>query len=258
MTPAPPRAHYSVLEAVTVIATVVLAMALISPGVSALGLRGFALIQALAIGGPLIAFPALLRIRPGHAARMLGMRAPTARALAGAGLIGLSMWYVNAAWISRLTPAVESKAMEQLTLVSNQHGLAWTLVVLAAFPAVFEELLMRGVLARALRPSFGLIGAACASGLVFGVFHFSIPQLLPTTSLGVVLGIVALRTGCIWPAVVIHFLNNVSALTVSRTNSLKGIINAHPAEATVLAVTAIGVGLFLIFQSSSADSNQTS
>lgn len=53
--------------------------------------------------------------------------------------------------------------------------------------------------------------AVAVSALVFGVFHVSLFRIIPTGFLGVVLALVVLRTGSIFPAMLWHFLNNFLA-----------------------------------------------
>jgi len=49
----------------------------------------------------------------------------------------------------------------------------------------------------------------------FGLFHISLSRILPTGVLGLVLGLLVLWTGSLWPAVLAHFLNNGLAVTVA-------------------------------------------
>ncbi len=91
--------------------------------------------------------------------------------------------------------------------------------LIAVCPAFCEEMAFRGGLLHAvqkptdrLRPSW----ATClVVGLTFGAFHFSVQRILPTAVIGSLLTYVALKTGSIWPCMVLHLVNNALALLLS-------------------------------------------
>lgn len=221
-------------------ALLVLASALIP----ALGVAGILLAQLVAIGGvPVVA----ARLRFGSAARAaLGLGRPDARALAGATCIGLSFWYLNL-WLTapladRLGDPDELAHLEAL-VASTPFALV--LAAMALAPAVCEELLLRGVVARSLRPGLGRAGAILASAALFALLHFSLARLLPTATFGVLLAYATLTTGSVIPSMLMHALNNAIALTLAA-NLLPGLADAmrtHPALLLVgsLAVCTVGV-----------------
>lgn len=90
----------------------------------------------------------------------------------------------------------------------------WQIVLfIAVAPGILEEIAFRGVLFSGLRKSLAKPWAAVlVSGLVFGFFHVSLFRILPTAFLGIVLAVVVLRTGSIFPAMLWHFLSNFLAL----------------------------------------------
>ncbi len=97
---------------------------------------------------------------------------------------------------------------------SLTEGLAtWEFVLLLSLlPGILEEVAFRGVLLSGLRKQMRRTWMAVAvSALVFGVFHVSLFRIIPTGFLGVVLALVVLRTGSIFPAMLWHFLNNFLA-----------------------------------------------
>lgn len=71
-----------------------------------------------------------------------------------------------------------------------------------------EELYFRGVLYRWLRQRWGVWLAALASSLVFGAVHGDVPIAGAAFFLGVVLAWVYERSQSLWPAVLIHIINN--------------------------------------------------
>lgn len=155
--------------------------------------------------------------RAGAPGAVLGLVAPRARAVVGSVLVAISLWYVIAVvlvpWVEDLV--TEGEAEELARHLSGAEPLALKLVALALVPALCEELLFRGALARGLRAPLGLVGAALLSAALFALVHGSLARLPITFALGVVLGVTALRVGSIVPAMVIHAGNNAAAVLLS-------------------------------------------
>ncbi len=82
------------------------------------------------------------------------------------------------------------------------HG-AWQIAVLMLFLAVgapiVEELFFRGLLLRSLSRAFGPVVGIAGSALVFGLAHFELLQLPALILFGVILGLLAHRTGRLGP-----------------------------------------------------------
>jgi sodium transport system permease protein len=89
------------------------------------------------------------------------------------------------------------------------------LLLLALLPGVAEELTFRGVLLHGLRRRFGTLGLALLVGGIFGFFHFQLFRIPSTAMLGVVLTLVTLYSGSIFPAMVWHALNNGLAVVLA-------------------------------------------
>ena len=83
--------------------------------------------------------------------------------------------------------------------------LALTAVVLAP---LFEETIFRGALLPVLATKLGPLPGVLLSGLLFAMAHISVGELAPLTVLGVGLGLVRLRSGRLWPSVLMHGLWN--------------------------------------------------
>jgi len=170
----------------------------------------------------------------------LGFGRPRLAPLAGAVLLGATFWYVNLQIARPLLDHFgrgELPSLERTVLAGDSSLMR--LLAFALVPAVCEELLMRGVLARSLVP-IGPRVAVVASALAFALFHLSAVRFAPTLLLGLVLATLAVRTGTIWASIVTHLLNNAMALLVSdgTLQPLANLIDRHPDAA--LAVAAVG------------------
>jgi sodium transport system permease protein len=120
----------------------------------------------------------------------------------------------------------------------------WQLIFfITIMPGFFEEIAFRGILFTGLRKHFSRPWmAVLGCGLIFGLFHVSLFRIVPTGFLGVVLALVVLRTGSIFPAMLWHFLNNFLALVPEQT----GWLELDPTRGVPFwwyAVAIIGAGI---------------
>ena len=100
--------------------------------------------------------------------------------------------------------------------------LAWLLVLMAVAAPVVEEILFRGLLYQHLRRHRSVAAAVVVSAALFAAAHV-IPVLLPSLfGLGVVLALLVERYASIYPAIVLHALNNGIAVTLVYIASQTG------------------------------------
>ncbi len=100
----------------------------------------------------------------------------------------------------------------------TELGRGWGLVPLAACLVVgaplVEELFFRGLLQRSLDRRFGPGWAVAVSSLAFGVVHGQPLQLLGLVAFGVVLGLLARRSGRLGPGLVAHAAFNAATVVL--------------------------------------------
>lgn len=177
----------------------------------------------------------------------LGFRRPALIFVAAALVIGASQWLWNlelAVQVARHLhlPSAPDEPLAKLVALPS---FALALLSIAIVPALTEEVLFRGVLARALGRRFIPAAAIVVSAIAFAAFHVSLARFVPTFMLGLVYGFMALRARSAVPSMIAHFVNNLCALLVSR-GPLHGVITtfvAHEAIVlgTVLAMTGGGI-----------------
>ena len=87
-------------------------------------------------------------------------------------------------------------------------------ITITAGAALTEELYFRGLLYGQLGQRWGIASAVVGSAGVFGLAHFQ-PNAFPTLfALGLILGLLRLRTNSFWPGVGVHAANNLLAFIV--------------------------------------------
>jgi sodium transport system permease protein len=154
---------------------------------------------------------------------------PQIGALVAAAMLGLALWpaahelfLLNeriGIKVLRLDQLAEVKAfMERL-----QHvPLVWILLALAVVPGVAEEFFFRGLLFSSLRKVTTPWRTVLAAAVLFGLFHvvagtvLAPERFLPSAFLGLVLGWVRMRTGSVFPCMLLHAIHNGLILSVAH------------------------------------------
>jgi sodium transport system permease protein len=105
---------------------------------------------------------------------------------------------------------------------------AWlVLLAIAITPAVCEEFLFRGyVLSAFNRPGRHTL-AVVISAVAFGAVHMIPQQVFYATLLGLVLGLLAIRTRSIWPGLLFHFTFNAISVIQERMSVAAGGSGLH-------------------------------
>ena len=90
-------------------------------------------------------------------------------------------------------------------------SLILNIIVFALFPAILEEMVYRGYILRILK-AHGDTFAMVISSLLFALMHANIMQIPFAFIIGLTCAFIALKTGYVWIAVMLHFLNNFMSL----------------------------------------------
>jgi sodium transport system permease protein len=170
------------------------------------------------VAAPPVLMAVLLTTRPTAG---LALRLPTWRqAVAG---ILLAVFLVPP--FAEVTSAILRRFPDIMQLVAEHHPLAqfvqtfhgdardlvvvlpFFLVFVALIPVV-EELAFRGFILGGLQRRFTPWKAIVLSAFLFALYHMNVFQFVPTFLMGVVLGLLAVRSRSIWPGVLLHALNN--------------------------------------------------
>lgn len=91
-------------------------------------------------------------------------------------------------------------------------GTAGAILHIAVLPAITEELAFRGAVLPGLRGLLGDTTAIAVSAMLFAILHLQLPSLVHLTLLGAILGAVRVKSGSIWPCVLIHGAYNAAVV----------------------------------------------
>lgn len=109
-------------------------------------------------------------------------------------------------------------------------------------PAVCEEFLFRGVIASGLKEK-GFKVALFASAVIFTLMHGNPEQTVHQFIIGYVIGYAFLKTGNIWIGVIVHFVNNFTAVTMTYISSFSA---GEEVAAEVAAAEPVTAGSFIV------------
>ena len=110
-------------------------------------------------------------------------------------------------------PEVVKVQLAKLTSRIPDYGTA--LLVLAVIPAICEEVAFRGFILSGLERDFRPWSAILISAFLFGFLHVLVSlfqQLFNATLLGIVIGLLAVRSRSLVPGIVFHAINNSLAI----------------------------------------------
>lgn len=130
----------------------------------------------------------------------------------------------------------------------KEGTLAMALFNIALVPSVCEELLFRGYLFRSFERTFKTTAAIVLSGLLFGLFHLQIANLLPLATLGVLLAFVTWVSNSLWPAILAHLINNAGGVLLAKffPDTLFSEFAAESMPPILLVVASIALTLLLM------------
>ncbi len=114
-------------------------------------------------------------------------------------------------WVDLAFPPSTQVAEQVEAMFRSIPNLATGLILFALIPSITEEVAFRGFILSGFERGHRAWTAIVMSAVLFGVLHVLISlfnQLFPAALLGLVLGLIAVRSRSLFPGVLFHFLNN--------------------------------------------------
>jgi uncharacterized protein len=143
---------------------------------------------------------------------------------------------------------------EAFLSTTSGSGLLLNIFMIAILPALAEELLFRGILARLFKDwTRNIHLAVLLSSFIFAAIHLQFYGFLPRFLLGIALGYLFFWSGGLWLPVIAHFTNNFLSVIVEFLFR-KGIVNTNAenfgmdnaAWLTIISVLSIAALLYYI------------
>jgi len=134
-------------------------------------------------------------------------------------VIGLTVFFINlgvaVVWYFVLTLTGYNFPSGVGTIYSSPEVLIFELIATAVLPAIFEELVNRGLLLAALDRQKNDKRTILIIGIFFGFLHQNAAQLGPTIFGGIVMAYMAVKCNNIVPGMIVHFMNNALSVLFS-------------------------------------------
>jgi sodium transport system permease protein len=152
--------------------------------------------------------------------RTLKIRWPSLKMLAVGVVLPVVLLPLSAELLHRLAwffPELPRGAEQAFAAMRDARVPLWlSLLAFAVFPAVCEELAFRGFILSGMQRSGRPWLPIVLSSVAFGVVHMISQQVFNAMLLGLVLGLLAVRSGSLVPCVVFHMLFNGLQAVLSR------------------------------------------
>ncbi len=121
-------------------------------------------------------------------------------------------------------------------------------LALALVPALCEEIAFRGFVLRGLHHGFRPRNAVLLSSFFFALFHMNVFLFAPTFALGVVLGLLTVRSKSLLPAICFHLLHNsvlIALIPLSRYSEDRLPRLFHDLWPWLIGLCAVAAGALL-------------
>ena len=166
-----------------------------------------------------IALPAVIAVRAAGFSpkRYLGLRAPTPKQLVVAAVLALLNQPVVTflTWVARsLSPPAwveEFDALQRVLDTVFAQNAAGMIVTVAVAAPLGEELFFRGYALPALAKSWGPVAAVVVTGAMFSALHLNKIGFVGLWEIGIMLALLRLWSGSLWPSILCHAANNALA-----------------------------------------------
>lgn len=135
-------------------------------------------------------------------------------------------------------------------IFENDYGILGAVIRIVILAPVVEELIFRGIIMHGLMRNYSGFTAVTVSALMFALFHLNPWQFPATFILGILLGIVMLRTRNIYLCIMGHALNNgLVLLSIQYWGKIQktGFVQSGKISQLIISMLVVVATLFLIF-----------
>ncbi|MCQ2330138.1 MAG: CPBP family intramembrane metalloprotease [Paludibacteraceae bacterium] len=144
---------------------------------------------------------------------------------------------------------MESQATALMEMFINSDSflrLILNIVVLAAIPAMVEELMFRGWIQRNFCKITNHHTAIWVTALIFSAIHMQFYGFIPRMLLGAVLGYAYFYTRSLWSSIIIHFVNNTMAV-IGGWLVYKGVLEEEMHVQSSIAIASLAISITIIY-----------
>ena len=130
-------------------------------------------------------------------------------------ILGISCWLFNSGVLSLIDEAglftSQFDYMENMLAPLSSGSIIISIIAVGIVAPFAEEFLFRGVIYNTLSKKISIKWTIIIQAILFGVFHFNLVRGAYATLLGLVFGYITYKTKSLWPAIIVHMVNNLIA-----------------------------------------------
>jgi len=171
-------------------------------------------------------------------------------------VLGIICFFINIAVSSLFSGILTFTGYRYPTSSSSNDYSTWHFFVeiflVAVLPGFCEEFVHRGIVLQGTKHA-GFKKAIVISSLMFGLIHFNVQQFFYAFIIGIILGFVSVVAKNIFPAMIIHFVNNAISVYLdyaSNRNWLFGDtldkVQGLLSSGNTFAIFAISAGVMIL------------
>lgn len=134
-------------------------------------------------------------------------------------------------FINNITMLFSTNHIEAETPEITSYPFLIQILLLAVIPPIVEEFVFRGLFYHSYRKN-GILGAALASGIVFGIGHLNINQFCYTFLMGIVLALLVEATGSMFSGMLAHFSFNTYSIIMLKLLEIANVSTETVVEET--------------------------
>ena len=132
-------------------------------------------------------------------------------------------------------------------IFENDYGIYGAFLKIVIMAPVIEELIFRGVIMHGLMRNYSKFTAVFISALMFALFHLNPWQFPATFTLGILLGILMLRTRNIYLCILGHALNNgLVLMSIQYADEISKISFSQSSKFNQLIMSALMATIALV------------
>ena len=168
-------------------------------------------------------FALLQKNKPKDVFVFYGFKKMSFKAILYSILIGIVVYILNVFVASFFNAILQALGYSFSSSSSTGSGYPFWLFIVnivmsAILPAICEETAHRGMLLKTMSTA-GYKKAIIISALLFGLLHLNIEQFFYATIIGLYLGYISILCDTIYPAMIIHFMNNAIGILMSYASA---------------------------------------
>lgn len=177
-----------------------------------------------------------------------------------AGVLGVCVWLFNSGVLSLIEEAgLLTKyfdVMNQILSPLAEGSIIISIITVGIVAPFAEEFLFRGVIYKTLNKNISITWTIIIQAVLFGLFHGNLIQGSYATLLGLIFGYVTYKTKSLWPAIIMHMVNNTIATILPMFLSESIMVTGTFIGFMIFGIIGIVISLLLIKKKNNDDESE--